>query len=230
MNSDRDIAIFANGPIQADFAVFASKLFGMCRSGLITKVVRQALAKIDEGIFESAGRQGILELYTDEDFTAELRLETKSVADAATSVSTLPFQTCMISLAGELSFEEYTLDSTNTSLTRRRLLQPHDVYLFCKTSESAHLYRVILGSDTALVVVATSQRDHDDIYLTYNLVSQEREAIISSDLQESRMEFWIEFLRETGGVERALLEELLRAAKSRKFRGYLEGQLVLGNT
>ncbi|MHB03525.1 hypothetical protein EBN38_23895 [Salmonella enterica] len=165
-----------------------------------------------------------IEVFEDENIFLELKIIYLEDNYSSKYINTFPSQLFLFCVAGDIILSKYKLRKDGGIFEDGQISMEHNsVYFFGKTSDTLKCYDLIPTSEMALVLIGTSKKNIDDIYITFSKEKKSVENIISTSLSESRIEFWLTFYKELS-IQDHVHEHwtLMRGAKTRKLRGFLE--------
>ncbi|TNI11190.1 hypothetical protein [Aeromonas veronii] len=219
--------MFSNGEINRDFALDAYKLKRLVDDGLVKRIISNELRHIISGCYESFYANSVsIDLYDGENSAFELRLI--SGACRSEILSTNPNEIFILPIAGKVQITEYTISNGGKIMDSGAWEMGNFAHFIGKSSLTKKFYDFNPTDDTAILLFGTSKKNNDDIYINYHRESNEIKEIVSNDLTESRLEFWMTFYNELAeSIDKRQAEKLLPICKSRKLKGYIAKEFGL---
>ncbi|VVM76659.1 hypothetical protein PS673_02058 [Pseudomonas fluorescens] len=216
--------MFASGDISRKFALEIRNFIKMKEQGVIQKVVKGELHKILEDRYDAFYTNSrSIEIYDGETSSIELRLLRKD--SASRELHSHSNELMLFPISGEIEMAEYRIKTDGVEFTQNRLLQPEPNFI-AKSSISGKCYRLYSTSIVSVAIVAISKIEPDDICVQYDIDKLSQICTGSTNITESRIEFWMRFYPQLKTVlNDGELEKMASQAVSRKFQGYLMGEL-----
>lgn len=216
--------IFANGSVSKNFSLFCRSIYGQYKDGAIDRLIAAEIDSIADGTFDLFyANKSTIPVYESADYTVEIRLFRRD--EDLGRVETNPFESCVIPMSGGLLVKRYEVVD-NLIQGSAEDVASSDVYLFGRTSETSSFCAIKCVSDHSAALIATSTLEADSYYLSFDSTTHARLEAISTNLQESRAEFWLDGLVAMGEIiPNEDIQTLREQAQSSKFKCYLDSYL-----
>jgi hypothetical protein len=218
--------MFINSEIGRDFALKAYKFKKFIDNGLLIELIRHELRSILKG--EYGGfyiNSSSINLYDDNNSIFELRL-IQNVGKTEI-LSTHPNELFIIPIVGEVKITQYTISDDGAIKDIATWKMKESPHFIGKTSITNKFYDFTPKNEKALLLFGESKMESDDIYINYNIITQKIIDIISTNITESRLEFWMSFYEDlTSEMDKSQLTKLLLECSTRKLKGYLSQEIL----
>ncbi|MEZ8584720.1 hypothetical protein AB6C83_08740 [Vibrio cyclitrophicus] len=200
----------------------------MMKLGLVKNLVKNELKKIQIDKYDQFYMNtSTIEVYDGENSFIELRLLSKNELEKTRSINTFSSDIFVCCVGGCIDMLEYSISSDGSILSCKENEMDSSFHFFGKTSKTNKTYEFIPTTDKAMILVGIDKSDMDDFYINYDKESLNIEDVISTDLSESRLEFWMTFFDDLNIIlkNEELLGNLIKQAKTRKLKDYLTSSL-----
>lgn len=216
--------MYSDGDFDKQFITEIVKLNLLHKTGLARKVIISELKEILDGRYQGSYIESKkIHLAENEYYLAELVLIRKSDLIRDAYLHSLPFDLCIIPVAGNFEIICYEVDEKLDIKKSDILNKSEDIYLFGKTSNTKKFYTANPTGESCLFITASSKVDCDEYYAIYEKDTNIK-TLVSYNLQESRAQMWMEHYQDfLQAIPKELIEKLAIESKTRKFTEYLNG-------
>jgi len=222
---------FANGQISSEFVKFVLEIDDLRQAGLARKVIFDELMRFESSNYSGqTTNNSTIDVLDGPKLLVELVLLRRHQEISSHAVQTVARETCIMPVSSGFDLVEYTLsdDSMTVERSSTRSFYEDSICLLGKTSETGKLYRLLPKSNDCCILVAMWKANADSYCVSYNHTTLERIEAVSTNIRESRLQFWLTFYEDLRrSVSPDLLESLSTQAETEKFRRYLAR---VGNT
>ena len=216
--------MYSNSEIKREFAIEVYKLKNLINNGFLNKLVHQKLLDINNGEFSSFyTNKTTIDIAENSVFNAELKIIRKVDFLKKNTFHSLHFEMCLIPIVGSLNIVEFSIDDSAKIYKKALIDNSKGLFFFGKTSNSLKVPHIVPNDEICIVVICTHLQDHDEIYLTYNEESLNLEEVVSTNISESRIEFWLDFFPQIKKeLNRDLIDKIKSQAKNPKLIEFLK--------
>lgn len=216
--------MFANSEIGREFVLEAYKLKKFIDDGLVEDVIKNELRNISKGKYESFYTNSVsIDLYEGKNSIFELRLLR---SDRRTeTLSTTPNEIFVFPITPNVIITEYSISGDGAITGSNSWEMETTPHFMGSTSSTNKFYDFSPKDGKAILLFGASKKIVDDIYINYCRHTENLIEIISTDITESRLEFWMSFYADlSSNMTKKRVEELYSTCRTRKLKGFLSNE------